>query len=104
MESVAYLALVLFSLLSYGVTSAQQPSIGAPNYTVAEANATIANVSKYISTLNISSYLIFTPDLKSAYAYLSKAKSTYKTSPSAAVSYALQAEASARQAYEEIGT
>lgn len=90
--------------LALNIISAQPSSVGQTNYTVAQANATIANVSKYISTINISSYLIFTPNLKSAYAYLSEAKSTYKTSPPAAVSYALQAEAAAQQAYGELGT
>ncbi len=83
---------------------AQPISINQTNYTIEQANATIKLVSTYINTINMSSYLIFTPNLKSAYAYLDKAKSVYKTSPSLAVSYALQARDAAQQAYEEIGT
>lgn len=63
-------------------------SIGAQNYSSAQANLTISSVSSYLRMVNSSSYLIFQPNLTAAYAYLNRSQALANTSPNQAVVYA----------------
>ncbi len=88
--------LIAFSLFA---SIASASSIGTANYTYAQANSIIANVTNYVSLVNASSYLIFSPNLTLSYAYLNEATTTYRTSPSAAAEYAFKAQDLAQQQY-----
>ncbi len=93
----------LLAVLSVaGILQPYGAGIGMQNYTVAQANQTIQNVSAYVQLVNQSAFLIFSPDLTQAHSYLGKAQVYYNSSPSLAVEYALMANASARNAYEAI--
>ena len=94
-----WLAFSIFSFILGMVYASSSTSIGSQNYTVAYANSTINSTANYIETINQSGYLIFYPNLSKAYSYLEKARGIYTKSPSAAVAYADQAEASAREQY-----
>lgn len=72
------------------------------NYTVSQANATIANATQYISTVNESAYLIFYPNLTKAYNYLNMSQQVYTKNPTLAVLYANQATNSAATEYSRI--
>jgi hypothetical protein len=90
------IALLAISLMAAGAYAQQ---LGAANYTVSYANATVASASAYVESVNQSGYLIFYPNLTQAYAYLNKANAAYNTSPDAAVIYAQEARASAAVQY-----
>lgn len=100
MRTLAIPIVLSFIFLSFSLLSAQQ--IGAQNYTAQQANLTIANVSAYIAAVNQSGYLIFYPNLTTAYVYLDKAQSLYLSSPALAQTYAIRAQQSAALAYDTI--
>ncbi|MDE1860710.1 MAG: hypothetical protein KGH72_03240 [Candidatus Micrarchaeota archaeon] len=74
-------------------------SIGSISATRHEANLTISNASSYIRTVNESSYLVFRPDLSTAYSDLAIAESYETTSPGLAIAYADEAQSAAQSAY-----
>ena len=76
--------------------------ISSSNYTVAQANSTIASTYRYINSVNESGYLIFEPNLTSAYNYISKASLLENTSPDVAVVYAQTAYSLAQSQYDAI--
>ena len=80
----------------------QGASINATAYNSTEALAIINQSLAYVNEINQSSYLIFFPNLKSAYAYLGKAKEIYNKTPDIAVVYAYKADEIARYEYAEI--
>jgi hypothetical protein len=98
-----WLAFSVFSIALSMAYASPGSYVGSQNYTVAYANSTINSTANYIETINQSGYLLFYPNLSKAYSYLEKARSIYTKSPSAAVAYANQAEASAREQYATIG-
>ena len=96
-----YVALLALGFLFFnGIVSAQQ--INNANYTVQQANQTLAQASLYIQNVNESGYLIFTPNLTLAYRYLNMGYAIYNVSPNTAVFYAQQAEQAAQQQYGNI--
>lgn len=76
-----------------------QPGI---NYSLMQANTTISQVLDYIQRVNESSYLIFNPNLTTAYAYMDNASKIYQKSPGQAIQYAYLAKASAEAQYAAI--
>ncbi|MDE1851900.1 MAG: hypothetical protein KGH69_04410 [Candidatus Micrarchaeota archaeon] len=77
-------------------------TISAQNYSSAQANLTISNVSSYITMVNSSAYLIFQPNMTVAYSYLNKSKSIVVTSPNQAVVYANLALGAGKAEYSRI--
>lgn len=66
-------------------------------------NYTLANIANIINTINQSGYLIFYPNLTSAYFYLNASKNKSRTNYSIAYSYLLRAKNSAQQAQVQLG-
>lgn len=77
--------------------------ISGQNYSVKQANNTIAQSYAYVNLVNESGYLIFQPDLSASYSYLSNASSLYLSSPNVAVAYAQKAQQLAQEQYSSIG-
>lgn len=94
-------AFLLF-LSSFSLVLAQSSQITTSNYTQTQVNNTIANATAYVNSVNMSAYLIFSPNLTQAYAYLNKANNYSKTSPGSAILYAALAKQSAQMAYSQI--
>jgi hypothetical protein len=93
-------ALLVIALMAAGASAQQQ--LGAANYSSKYANATLADATAYVQSVNESGYLIFYPNMTQADAYLAKAAATYNTSPSASVIYSEEAQAAAREQYGSI--
>ena len=74
------------------------------NYTVQQANFSLAQAESYISSVNQSSYLVFSPNLSTAYSYLNRAQELQNSSPTLAVSYAQLATTQASIAYGQISS
>ncbi|MGC9205344.1 MAG: hypothetical protein ACP5FN_03685 [Candidatus Micrarchaeia archaeon] len=96
-------AIAAFSLFA-ALYAVQYQSIAGANYTAEEANSIINSALSYVNLINQSSYLIFIPNLKSAYAYLENASNIYNTSPEDAVAYALKAKELAQSQYNSISS
>ena len=77
--------------------------ISGQNYSVKQANSTVAQAYAYVNLVNESGYLIFQPDLSASYGYLSNASSLYLSSPNVAVAYAQKAQQLAQEQYSSIG-
>ena len=84
--------------------SASGAAVGTPSYTAKQANQIIANETAYVSLVNESGFLLFSPNLTQAYSYINRSAEAYNKSPSEAVHYALMAGASAKDAYSRIST
>ncbi len=97
-----HLLALLLILSAVPLLGAQE--IRSQNYTAGEARWLVSNASAYVSTINESSYLFFSPRLSESYSYLSQAGAMINGSPDSAVTYAGLAEGSARLAYQQIGT
>jgi hypothetical protein len=82
--------------------SASAQNVTIPVYNSTTANETINSTINYVNTINMSGYLIFSPNLTQAYSYLNKSISIEKTSPTSAVAYANLASKSAYYAYQQI--
>ena len=93
------LAIVLTFLLSM---SAMAQQISQGDYNSTYANKTVSSAYSYVTTVNESSYLIFSPHLSEAYMYLGMASGNVTSNPSLAVNYANRATAIAREQYAEI--
>jgi len=93
----------LLFFLSITFVTLQAQSLSQQNYTSAQANASVSMAANYIVAINQSTYLIFSPNLTSAYSYLGKAQSLYNSSPIAAVAYAQLATNAAASSYSQIG-
>lgn len=94
-------AFLSFAVLLYAI---QYQGIATANYTVEEANSIINSVLSYTNLINQSTYLIFSPNLRNAYAYLKNASSIYNVSPGEAVAYALKAKEIAQAQYNAISS
>ncbi len=81
---------------------AAAPYISYRNVTV--TNSVIAQAISYVNTVNESGYLIFTPNLTSAYAYLNLSVETFNTVPANAINDAMLARQGAREAYIKISS
>ena len=101
MRIEAALVAVSFLLFS-GLAFAQHSGISTSSYNALQAREYVANATAYVRSVNESAYLIFYPNLTTAYSYLSKAGSYSNSSPSTAVSFAYKAAQSARNAYQNI--
>ncbi len=95
------IAFLVFFSLALGMTFAQS-QIYLANYTPGQANATIQNVSAYVEEINQSAYLIFKPNLTTAYKDLSIAKGNMTSNPNYAVRSANSAYESAKGQYTSI--
>jgi hypothetical protein len=93
---------LLLSVIMSLPTAMHASQISSSNYTVAQANATIASAYAYINSVNESGYLIFEPNLTSAYQYLNSASELMNSSPQAAITNAQKASALAKYQYESI--
>lgn len=89
-------------LFSWAAALIAQTSIGPENYSPQYANSLITNVSNYVATINESGYLIFRPNLSTAYMDLNYAMNSTASNPSAAVLYAEKANQSAYTQYQSI--
>ena len=99
MQKINFAFLLLISLFSILYS---QSSIATTNYTSAYANHTINQTLGYINQVNESGYLIFYPNLASAYAYIQKAQQSATTSPDTAILYAGMATTQAQAEYSRI--
>lgn len=93
----------LLSVLVALITIMHASQIYAQNYSVEQANITIAQAYSYVNAVNESGYLIFQPDLAQSYRYLSNASSLYTKSPNVAVAYSQMAVQLAQEQYSSIG-
>ncbi|MEM3181171.1 MAG: hypothetical protein QXS17_03455 [Candidatus Micrarchaeaceae archaeon] len=97
---------VLFSfalaLLLLGAVQAQGPVLNSTGMSKASANYTIAKAEAFVQKINESTYLIFSPNLTTAYKYLSEAKKSLNSSPYMAGLYANEAISSSQTAYEKL--
>ena len=93
-------ALLAIALMAAGASAQQR--LGVANYSSKYANATLANATAYVQSVNESGYLIFYPNMTQADAYLGKAAATCNTSPAASVIYSDEARAAAREQYGSI--
>ncbi len=94
------LALLAVLLLVPSIALAQ--SIGVPEYTAAQANASISVAANYINGINESGFLLFQPNLTQSYGYLKLAEQFQNASPGTAVFYAGKAQSAAVQQYQDI--
>ena len=71
-----------------------------------QSNATTAfsSATAYVNYVNESGYLIFSPNLTTAYIYLNKSSSIMSTDPANAIAYANSARHEALQQYEKINS
>lgn len=81
---------------------AHAASIHTGEYNFSEANASLSNATAYVSMVNQSSYLIFSPKLNQSYSYLREARTLLNRSPASSTLYSRLAISSARQAYSSI--
>ncbi|MDE1870426.1 MAG: hypothetical protein KGH71_05620 [Candidatus Micrarchaeota archaeon] len=100
MRQTNFAFLLLISLSS--ILFAQSSSIASANYTSAYANQTVNQTLGCINQINDSGYLIFYPNLTSAYSYLSKAQQSEVSSPESAILYSHMAAAQAQSEYSKI--
>lgn len=100
MRPASIILVLLFILAAPFSVFAQ--SLGPQNYTYARANTTLSNATAYLSRINDSGYLVFTPNLRQAYSYLGTAKLLLNKSPQGSVLYSNLAVKSARRAYGNI--
>ncbi len=92
-----FAAAVLMLLLLGSVMAAQvfTASMASANLTLQQAESTVAQV-------NESGYLIFYPNLTTAYADLSRAQKLYNTSPQSSLYWSQQSIAAANAQYQRI--
>lgn len=93
-------AILFLSFMPAGYAS----SLAQGNYSVEYANMTINSTAAYVQMINESAYLIFTPNLTSAYKYLDMARQVYTAQPDLAVLYAGKAHDAAAEAYNNISS
>ena len=96
-----YLFLVILAILSLPVL-VNAASIHTAEYNFSEANASLNNATAYVSMVNQSSYLIFSPKLNQSYSYLGEARKLLNSTPGSSILYSKLAISSARQAYSNI--
>lgn len=101
MQAFKFIVAVVI-LFSWTATLMAQAHIGPENYQSQYANSLITNVSNYVATINESGYLIFKPNLSTAYMDLNYAMDNVSSNPSAAVLYAEKANQSAYTQYQSI--
>ncbi|MGC8676431.1 MAG: hypothetical protein ACP5T3_02870 [Candidatus Micrarchaeia archaeon] len=77
-------------------------ALNATTINSSSANATIAKAAAYVYKINESTYLIFQPNLTTAYKYLDKARKALNESPYLAATYAQYAVVSANRAYNKL--
>lgn len=95
-NSLAVAAAVMLAL--FGIAAAAQVSTSNVSY----ANQTLRQAEAVLAQVNESGYLVFYPNLTSAYANLAKAQQLYNKSPQSSVYYSQQAISEANAQYQEI--
>ncbi len=99
---MAFIAIIFIFASASIFASQNNTQVSNSNFSIQDANKTIASTYDYVSIINASGYLIFAPNLTLAYAYLNKSMSLYKTSPASAIFYAGKAREEADRAYAAI--
>lgn len=95
-----FTAAAILLLAFLGTAAAAQVSVASVFY----ANQTLQQARSVVAQVNESGYLLFYPNLTSAYADLSKAQQFYNTSPQSSVYYSQQAISKAQAEYSSISS
>lgn len=97
---LAALALLIALVAAPSIAFAQQ--FAAQNFNSTYANATFISAKTYVDSINTSGYLIFSPNLTSAYKYLAMAQGNITINPNLSVFYSTKAQQLAQQQYGDI--
>ncbi len=93
-----FLLLIFLAVQPLAFAARLGPAINS----ISGANTLLSNATAYVSTINQSGYLIFTPNLVKSYSYLSKAGRYLNSSPQSSMLYSNLAIESARESYGNI--